>query len=127
MREILFRGKRLDNGEWVEGYVYGCHDGTYDICDYNKEFNIERYGYEVMPSTIGQCIGLIDANGKKIFEGDIVNIFYENKGTGVIEWDEDAAQFVIFADRLFVDFNNRWTAAIEIIGNIHDNPELLEE
>lgn len=125
MREILFRGKRLDNGEWIEGYVYGCHDGTYDICSYNKKSNIERYGYEVMPSTIGQYSGLTDKDGKKIFEGDILQT--SDRTIFIVEWEKDGRflGFTIGKKRRIVYINREPKA--EIIGNIHDNPELLEE
>ena len=73
MREILFRGKRCDNGEWVFGnFVRGCiEDFAYIVEFGNKE--LCRNYVEVIPETVGQFIGLTDKNGKKIFEGDIVH------------------------------------------------------
>ena len=69
---FLFRGKRKDNGELVEGYLYITHDGKYEIAKYCDETNIERIAYEVIPKTVGQCTGLEDKNGKLIFTGDIL-------------------------------------------------------
>lgn len=68
MRDIEFRGKRVDNGEWVYGYLYVTHTGEYEIGVYNKELNIERITYLVIPETVGQYTGRTDENGVKIFE-----------------------------------------------------------
>ena len=81
MREILFRGKRTDNGEWVEGYYYKARycrtdDELFDYITvpHPTEYNKPSSLHIVNPSTIGQCTGLHDTNGKKLFEGDVVNI-----------------------------------------------------
>lgn len=119
MREILFRGKRIDNGEWVTSNTFYQCNGEIKLWD-------ERDGYvEVIPETVGQYIGLTDKNGKKIFEGDIVHGYWNTK-------------FLIFFDSCCLQFRAKLSGGtekdidyygdskkIEVIGNIYDNPELL--
>lgn len=113
MREILFRGKRVDNGKWVVGYFFNLNDRESDL-----------------PKTVGQYTGLTDKNGKKIFEGDIIVITdaYGNKVTYTVEYKPTAfcvSQLGVNYSTYLGDFNNG-KYEIEIIGNIYDNPELLE-
>lgn len=131
MREILFRGKDADNGEWVYGYYAhfeNIHDVKVDII-YTGYADMHMGSilpecYDVNPKTIGQYTGLTDKNGTRIFEGDIVDIIPEDEPS-VIKWDDDSARFVII-NSCERDFDNYWGHELEIIGNIHDNPELLE-
>ena len=138
MREILFRGKRLDNGEWVEGYVYRFHP----ICRIRHWLSLlGKYGdADVDPATVGQYTGLTDKNGKRIFEGDIFQYgFDEVAAVAVVKFGEFpfGSQFDMNQVGFYAEWNPRamyyrtdlgfWVKQrdIEIIGNIHDNPELL--
>ena len=125
MREILFRGKRTDNGEWVQGYIcrYGWtgKEKDYIIPDYASAL----YTIEIGPETVGQYTGLTDKNGRKIFEGDIVWNSY-NEDYGKVEWDNDTARFIITCSTFTVNFNSVWSEELEIVGNVYDNPELLK-
>lgn len=145
MREILFKGKRTDNGEWVCGYYvlrkrpYFKNKGAnleHIICDnlVIDDFNDKQFvdtipiTYSVDPETVGQYTGLTDTNGNKIFEGDIVvsdYIDYEDE-RGVIQWDSDIAKFIITFSTFTIDFDNVYGRELEIVGNVYDNPEHLE-
>ena len=125
IREVIFRGKRTDNGEWVKGYLYITHTGAHEIGSYDAEINIERFTFDVIPETVGQYTGLTDKNGKRIFEGDIVSLV---KHDGLI-------YKVVYVPCRYELVNSKGVNCfvldiyksenIEVIGNIHDNPELL--
>lgn len=132
MREILFRGKLVDDEEWVEGYYahikdvwkgresHRIYSGTAetDCGEFYEDF------FEVDPSTVGEYTGLTDKNGKKIFEGDIVKLQmpgYEMNGQIIFE---EATFYIMEDDVCEVLWYEE--AKFEVIGNIHDNPELLE-
>ena len=134
MREILFRGKRIDNCEWVTGF-YVRYDDTKDNhkddCDYIVGIHTGEHFpfFEVIPETVGQYTGLTDKNGKKIFEGDIVKTdkFSEPNKQYIIKYDLQFGAF-IGQDRYncyFVTFDGD-SDEFEVIGNIYDNPELLK-
>lgn len=125
MREILFRGKRLDNGELVDGnlFVSDTDRRTYILAG-SRIVTIE---WEVDPSTVGQYTGLVDKNGRRIFEGDIVKSI-ETKETGVVQFFPEHSAFMVWCKSSNeVGFLYECTSIAGVIGNIHDNPELLEE
>ena len=135
MREILFRGKRFDNGKWVCG----------DLRQYSKK-HIGIYSFELQqivrgidPSTVGQYTGLKDKNGKRIFEGDIILIPFEEDRSPYEENSTYYERGEIYFDTerfgwyvKFHEYNDEislWeydNTDIAVIGNIHDNPELKE-
>lgn len=133
-REILFRGKRKDNGEWICGdLLQDVESGICAIVSYvNLGGNIhdlsESCIFAVIPETVGQYTGLTDKNGTKIFEGDIVRYgdtihevaFEQRNGTayfGLVYSENETLPFGHYQD----------LRQIEVIGNIHDNPELLKK
>ena len=142
MREILFRGKRTDNGEWVEGYYLNQRESLTDkkAC-YIAANNGYGFNYiSVIPETVGQYTGLHDKNGRKIFEGDIVaGTAYSSKCIGIIVWIDEIGGFgVRYRSRedptawenssilKAVSMGRQDNYAAQIVGNIYDNPELLE-
>lgn len=140
MREILFRGKELDGGDWVEGYLIRNDSICYPALFIGMiEASRTRYGElsidghylpQVIPETVGQYTGLKDKNGKRIFEGDIVKESHWRRRLFKVEFDEGRGGWYPFAcgdgcgccedEVVSADF-------AEVIGNIHDNPELLAE
>lgn len=121
MREILFKAKRIDNGEWVEGLLTIMW-GQYHIINPNDE----NTAYPIDADTICQYTGLTDKNGNKIWENDIIQIATEDKYFH-LEWQDDTAGFVMNGDGFTIDFDNYWSYEVEVIGNIFDNPELIGE
>ncbi|EHS1874591.1 hypothetical protein MO224_001263 [Listeria monocytogenes] len=136
MREIEFRGKRIDNGEWVYGNLMQFEDSaTFIFADERKGASTLTYAHFIINNmhaidekTLGQYTGLKDKNGKKIFEGDIVNCKFFDRMVG------DITGVINFIDCVWAvsDFKNKRLYQlidvdnIEIIGNIHENPELME-
>lgn len=119
MHEILFRG-RCEGGPWLYGSLLVYGDGFCEICVPDGEDALNKF--RVDPETVGQYTGLTDKNGKKIFEGDVVS--YRDE-FGVIEYHEGEAMFVVSFDTWLTDFDHICGNSLEIIGNIHDSPELL--
>lgn len=143
MREILFKGKREDNGEWVYGYLLEADNC---ITDKKSTFIIEQnatyYGYgkfacsfEVKPETVGQFTGLTDRNGNKIFEGDIVKEWASHWKTPL---KTEVNTYAVVCEQLgsvHLIRKTEWgenstplyrRSVVEVIGNIYDNPNLLE-
>ena len=154
MREILFRGKRLDNGEWAEGYLYEHEPALVGIVSENdvpepSKWFIARTGFadwnmprpveflEIDPSTVGQYTGLNDKNGKRIWEGDVVSqIWYDyeeprDTSFGEVVYCEYDCSFSVMDDEKDEIVPLCSCAAyvweVEVIGNITDDPELLEK
>lgn len=154
MREILFRGKRINSmkaGEWAEGFFMEW----LNPCKNRKEARIQTISeggcidliHEVDPSTVGQYTGLKDKNGKRIFEGDVVSYKRVHQFTEDDDIEDYGNQFpdkisdclgvVEFRNGKFMplperhDCDDYWYSdgqyGFEVIGNIHDNPEMLEE
>ena len=126
MREILFRGKRVDNGEWAYGSLI-LEKNAFDerlilaiISDADENETL------VNPETVGQYTGLKDLHGTRIFESDIVKVYdvYCNETVvGVVEFCDGS--FHIY-DKDFTSYDRWMYYEVEVIGNIHDNPELIE-
>ena len=148
MREILFRGKRLDNGKWVQGFLVIWGNDYYIAPDINAYTSMGGRGkgrcmmfghyYQVLPETVGQYTGLTDKNGRKIFEGDILKIVHKYQSpfdddtkeytditTDVVFFDDEGLCFS-YGKSPFLCVVDNVTAEYEVVGNIHDNPELLE-
>ena len=129
MREILFRGKRVDTGEWVEGSLIGNDVIVGKIVEFEEDYFCTEFWYKVDPETVGQFTGMTDKNGTKIFEGDIVR--HIDTYWHVVEvvnsevyFDTGMLEFGFrYSNELFhCQFNNEF----EVIGNIYDNKELLK-
>lgn len=138
----IFRGKQLDNGEWVYGFY--AHIVVDSLKGYEKHYIIPDYasalyGLEVDPVTVGQCTGLPDKTGVMVFEGDIVNIIFYTRPRpwlGTIQYRTENACFASMhkaniegnedIPRIIGKFGLRDDETLEIIGNRWDNPELLE-
>lgn len=134
MREILFKGKRKDNGKWVEG----CYQKKYDLLG-NEEhliFHADSYKVweyaEIVPETLCQFTGICDKNGNRIWENDILmahldesypeDVTYETVEWGVAGWVGHEANSI---GRQYLDeFDTKY---YEVVGNTFDNPELLQE
>lgn len=120
---FLFRGKRKDNGEWIQGYLYGIWERRYILWGMTNDIpNM----VEVDPATVCQCTAMPDKNKKLVFEHDIVwdsdeRAFYE-----IIWKQEDMCWNVEDADGHKSDFEECYGSTIEVNGNRFDNPELLE-
>lgn len=133
MREILFRGKNVNNLQWLYGCYYHC-SGT----AYGAVFIVENdFGFiEVIPHTVGQYTGLTDCNGKRIFEGDIVRgkDYLGGRREGEVRYNECSGMWEIIPNTksFYREEDCVTTLApaegyLEVIGNIYDNPELLKK
>ena len=126
MREILFRGKRTDCEAWVEGDLIQAFRGNQISACGIMPHTPTAYCWKVEPETIGQYTGLTDKNGVRIFEGDIIQSL-ESSVTGLVQWFPEHSAFMVWCKSANeVGFLYECADIIKVIGNIHDNPELLE-
>ena len=125
----LYKAKRLDNGEWVQGYLFGIWEKRYILWGTTNDIpNM----IEVDPTTICQCTGLKDKNGKLIWENDVVG-YWDTYSTengqaeadcdGKVVWDDETISFQV-TNRLSAE-SYEVLDECSVIGNIFDNPELL--
>lgn len=136
MRDILFRGKNVNSGEWVYGNLYIGDDKNKHLILTGRENY--RVSYEIDPETIGQFTGLMDRNGEYIFEGDIIKthyndnnadciervVFYNGMFCGLYTPNYKFRRYTSLADgEPHLPFYMEWC---EVIGNINDNPELIK-
>ena len=124
MREIKFRGKRIDNGEWVYGFLVESQTQKYivgNMVESNEEYCNLEYWWPVIPETVGQFTGLKDKNGREIYEGDILR--WEDMFNFEVRWLDSQARFYSVNTSAV---STQWTEYCTIIGNIYENPELLK-
>ena len=122
-RDIVFRGKSKSTGEWVEGSLIGNDVIVGKIVEFEEDYFCTEFWYKVDPETVGQFTGMTDKKGKKLFEGDVYSMGEKNILYVVIF---DKSQFIgkQVGNRSLAGLGY-WKSDIEIVGNIHDNPELL--
>jgi uncharacterized phage protein (TIGR01671 family) len=124
-REILFRGKRKDNGEWAYGF-FSMQNLGHKFVPVILQFDTKSIiPVDVIPETVGQYTGLKDKNGMKFFDGDI---FRDSIGNiAVVEWEGEGRflGMTIERERKILYINRE--PIVEVIGNIHDNPELCSK
>lgn len=135
----LFRGKRIDNGEWVIGnciddgvtgqvFIHTVGKSVNESDKVGEEGCLQFVAFEVAPATICQCTGLKDKNGKLIWENDVVSYCDCTKEDYVIAWEQNKACFEYQEYSCsMMNFDELSGCEVEVIGNIFDNPELLEE
>lgn len=143
VRTIIFRGKRADNGEWVYGDLRHGGYVDEDTQMYIMQTDYALHNIPIIPETLGQYTGLTDKNGVKIFEGDMLKPFDDEFDKMVVEFHDGGFMLCIYGERGYMGESGAWISEgnygliecellssygddIEVIGNIHDDPELLE-
>ena len=130
MREIRFRAKKIDSDEWVYGggvWIFKQHENKTAL------FGEDTHGHPVLhivkPETVGQFTGLYDRQNKEIWEGDICKCFYimsNDPFIGIIFWSNSGAQFKVKDKNESAGALLYYNMTCEVIGNVHENPELLQ-
>lgn len=133
IRKIKFRGKDYETGEWTQGHFFqrlGHYPAIIEPRPHNgKVIYVET---AVRDETVGQFTGMLDKNGKEIYEGDILRLGNSPSGVCEVKWNETMAAFCIqffFERKLGTRILGEWLIyekEVEVIGNIHDNPELMK-
>ena len=134
MREIIFRARRKDNGEWAYGFPFVGETSSYilyaKMSSGSGSMFFEFDGEEVFPETVGQYTGLKDKNGKRIFEGDILLLDdikgLVNYGTGCFCVELPGPDY-LYRNNPAIDMVLNEYPGLEIIGNAHDNPEIIDK
>lgn len=124
MREYLFRGKMIANGNWSEGNLLVTKQG----CCITPDATVLGSNVAVNPETVGQYTGMKDKNGKRIFEGDIIDFSDRSysDGYGVVRYDAEGTEFEFVYDDHYEGLGRcYYPEDVEVIGNIYDNPELV--
>lgn len=127
MRQIKFRGKRRYGSKWIEGVLLTDNKTVYDILypEVQSDGKLKFRRFEVDPDTIGQFTGLVDRNGKEIYENDIVS-FHRKRRSFLVMWNDDLCVYQ-FSDGSLINSDDNYSAIIFVVGNAFDNPELLNE
>lgn len=133
MREILFKAKRIGDDEWVEGYYQKKHNflGNEEHLIFHEDSHTVWEYTKIVPETLCQFTGLCDKNGKRIWESDVVWLVYDGEEhIYQIVWDNSELDFKATNGEENYGTNFEYLLCceeIEVIGNIFDNPELLQE
>lgn len=136
MRTIKFRGRSHKTGEWLVGdllqvakevFIAPSDGDWFDFIPWSKNnvFHLPSATYQVIPDTVGQFTGLLDKNGKEIYEGDVVEFGNRIQGRSKVVFDNGC--FMAEAHNYETAFTYRVAIHARVIGNIHDNPGLLKQ
>ena len=129
-REILFRGKRTDNGEWIYGYLIGNNVIVGEVADFDDDYFTTEFWYKVDPETVGQFTGITDKNGIKVFEADVGKhkfrrVWSEQEHTSIVVWNDNFMCYYLFDGASYIRM--REDVIYEVIGNAYDNHELIKK